>query len=201
VDVEELRRARVGVLTANLSGQPVIEKVRNEQHRLGGVDLRRPLEREQLVERVERQEMVSGRRPNPIRRDAREGPPEHADGTVVAIMKRDAQQFAAAVEQIKIGGPGVDPQTLELNAGANASRDRRRRLRKPPQGVPMQTSREPHGDVRETGQLVECDPRAVEGARDDAAALGTEVNREVRDGAPFQASVPSSLRPGAADPP
>ena len=144
--------------------------------RSGDFDLRQGQE---LIERVERQELQAGDLVDPLARDALERRVEHAVGPRVAIMHRVAQQGIAPSDQAEIDAPGIDADAVELAAGRSRLPQRDLELLEEPGQVPVERIEHPDRAVGEAMDLLQLEPLAVEAAQEPPAALGAQVQRQV----------------------
>src|SRR5439155_19293960 len=175
--VEQLRRAGVCPLRKSFARQPIREQVRDQQERLCPLQPAPRCEREQLVERVDRQELDARDRVelvlgHPADRLAHERSP-----AAVAIRERVRKQRAAGVEEATVDSPGVDADAAHRRAN---SRERRRELAEEPERVPVEPVRQADGLRGEAPYLVQVDALAVEPPDHRPTALGTQVERDMR---------------------
>ena len=164
-----------------VAGQPIIEQIGDGQKGLGDLQLRRWLQDhgQELIERVELQELDAGLLEDLLARHAAERLFEHAVGAVVAVVDRVAEQRAAAVEQGEVDAPGVQPDAGDLAAVlaagfGNAGFD----VAPQAQHVPVQAVGQAHGAVGEAVHVGQCQPLAIKLAENCAAALRAEVESE-----------------------
>jgi hypothetical protein len=100
-----VRRARVSGFRLAFAREPVREKVGHEQQRRGALQATRALEREQLEERIDRQELNPCGRVDLLAGYARQRIGHDGAATAVAIRERVAEQGAAFVQEPEIDGP------------------------------------------------------------------------------------------------
>lgn len=177
-DVEELGRARVGGLGVALAREPVDEQVGNQEQRLGGGQRPRLLEREQLEERVERQQLDAGRLVELLRRDACERLRHRVAAAAVTVVQRVRDERAVTVDEPEVAAPRVDADAAHPRAGRELGQ-RDAELGEEPERVPVEPARQPDRPICESARLSDGDRLAVEAPRDRAAALGAEVEGDL----------------------
>ena len=113
--IEELGRRGVGALAGAPAGQQPAEQVGHHQQRLGHLQQRRvrPLQRQKLIDRVERQELQARDLVDPLAGDLLERGGQHPVGPRIAIVDRIAQQGVSAPDQPEVHAPGIDADPVE----------------------------------------------------------------------------------------
>ena len=177
LDIEELGRARVRCLGEALAGQPVTQQVRDQEEGLRGLQGHALLESEQLEQRVERQELDTGRLVDLLHRNEREGLLHRAGAAAVAMMERVRDQGALPVEQAEIAAPRVDSHAAHAIAAPGELAERGADLAEQAEHVPVEAVGQPDRPVREPARLRQVEPRAVEPSDERPAALGAEIER------------------------
>ena len=138
------------------------------------------LQRQELIDRVERQELQAGDLVDPLARDEPERGLDHAVGPGVAVVDRVAQQGVAR------GRPGRSRRPRYRRRRRRARRRSRGRLAQgrldlveEPGEVPVERVEHPDRPVGEPVDLLQGEPLAVEPAQQPPAALGPQVQGQV----------------------
>ncbi len=179
--VEQLGRRGVGPLPRPPAGQEPGEQVGHHQEGFGHLQDRRvgQSHRQQLIERVERQELEPGDLVDPLARDPAEGRLEHAVRPRIAVVDRVAQQRIPAPDQAEVDAPGVDPHAVEPRVGRGRFAEGDLDLFEEPGQVPVQGVEDPDRPVGEAVDLFEDDSLAVEFAQEPSPALSPQVEGQV----------------------
>ena len=111
--IEELRRARVRCLGVTLARQPVCEQVGDEQQCRRAVQPAVRVDRKQLEQRVDRQELDAGRRVDLLRGNARERVAHEVCAASVPVRERIGEQRTVSVEEPEIDAPCVDAHAAD----------------------------------------------------------------------------------------
>ena len=168
------------LLGGDLARQPVGHQVGEEEHRLGGVDRGRMFGGQELVGGVEGDGLAAGAPVPPVRTgNPPQRPLDHPRHAPVAVVERQPEEGAVAVEQPEVDAPGIDADALDSGSPAGGDRQRVEDLAEEARRVPVETVREGNRLVGEAMDLVEGDPLAVEAGEEGAARLGAEVDREI----------------------
>ena len=182
--VEALRRAGDRQLVRQAAAQPVAEEVGHHQQPVGRLEGGGPaqLQREELIEGVDRHEARAGAPEDLLAADVVEGRLGRALGEAVPVVVRVAQQRPLVVQQREVDAPGVDGHAGDLAVRlARGGRQPELDLAEDPQHVRVQAVRHAHGTAVEAVRLAQRQASAVEAAEHDAAALGAEVDRQEVD--------------------
>ena len=120
---------------------------------------------QELVHRIERQELQAGDLVDPLAGDALERRFEHAVGPGIAIVDRVAKQGFATADQPEINSPGVDADAVELATLRSALSQRRLDLVEQPRQVPVEGIQHPNRAVGEAVGFFQRQVLAVEAAQ------------------------------------
>ncbi len=136
---------------------------------------RRAFERDQLEERVERQELDPGLLVDLARRYAGEGRVHRLRSAPVAVMEWACEQRPGPVEQAEVAAPGVDADASHRASRCADLAQGRAELGIEAERVPVEAVGQPDGPVLEPPRLLDLDAAAVEAPDDRTTALGTEI--------------------------
>src|SRR5262245_38883826 len=156
--IEKLCSRRIGELIHLFAAQPEMKKVRHHQERLSVVELRRSVNghREQLIERIDSQELGSRPLVNLRSRYQPERFLQHALGAFVTVVIRSADQLVLTIEESIINSPRIGSNRYDL---ISEFLDRQRQavfdLRPERQNVPVKMIAGIHRAVRKAVQLLE----------------------------------------------
>lgn len=192
--VEEAGGGGVGLLGADVPGEPVGEQVGDHQQRPRGRELRALAGRRQLEDRVEGQMLQPGDPVQLLRADVVPDPACDVLRPAVAVVVGDPEQGAVRVEQPVVDGPAVDADRRDAVTGPGRQAQAVQALPEQGEDVPVQSGGQSDGGVGEAVHLVEDEVVRAHPAEDDAAAGGAEV-----DGGEWHVGPSCSGRSGRSD--
>ena len=135
---------------------------------------------EELIERIDLDELDARRRVDLLARHTLEDGLHHAVVARVAVMIGILEQVAALPDERVVDAPRVDAEAGEPRAAAAVQHARH--LEPEPEDVPLERAVRADRFVRKPRDLVEGQHVPAERARDGAAALGTEIEGEKHSG-------------------
>ena len=180
--VEALRRACVRTLRGAGAAEPQVHEVRDQQHRVGGVQQRVRLSGHgrELEDRVDREQLDSRAvvqlPPGDPLEDAVDGP----GPATVPIVNGIPQQTSGPVDEPEVDRPRVDADRGDRSAQSRCRAQSVEHLAVEAEDVPVKGLPQPHGHVREAVDLGGFEAFAVEVTDGDPPALRAEVDGRER---------------------
>ena len=183
---EELGRGSVRTLPGQRAAESVVAQVGDHQQPRRSFRPALPRLRDELVDRVERQELDARAAEDLRAAEERADLVHDSVGAVVAIADRVLEQLSLAVEEAVVDRPRIDADRLQPAAqlrrrgppAADAGPDPFEQ----PREIPSQMTGDPPWGVVETVRLAERQRRATDASDHRAAAARAEVDGKMEDG-------------------
>ena len=179
--VVALGRRGVGPFVGSLAGEKPVKEIGDHQHAVGRRQHARvrSLEGKELVEGVDLHELQAGGREDVGPRHHLFRSREHPASAGVAVADGIGQQGVVRPKKREVDAPGINADGRNRCAVAGRRRPQAADNFVPEAGqIPDELARHGHGAVLEPVEFLQLEDPAVEAARDDTAAGGSQIDRQ-----------------------